>query len=53
MSPTFPREIITTTLLKINFPTWQLFLKILPQKYWPQYLGNYTTLIVQNETVNT
>ena len=26
----------------MNFPAWQLFLKTLPQKYWPKYLGNYT-----------
>ena len=26
----------------MNFPAWQLFLKTLPQKCWPQYLGNYT-----------
>ena len=35
-------EITTTKLLKGNFPAWQLFLKTLPQKYWPKYLGNYT-----------
>ena len=32
---------ITTRLLKMNFPAWQLFLKTLPEKGWPQYLGNY------------
>ena len=56
-------EITTTRLLKMSSPAWQLFLKTLPLKYWPQYLGNYadnidgtytylaTTLMVQNETV--
>ena len=37
-----PLEITTTRLPKINFSTWQLFLKTLPQKCWPQYLVNYT-----------
>ena len=56
-------EITTTRLLKMSFPARQLFLKTLPLKCWPQYLGNYadnidgtytylvTTLMVQNETV--
>ena len=35
-------EITTTTLLKMNFPAWRLFLKTLLQKCCPQYLGNYT-----------
>ena len=35
-------EITTTRLLKVNFPSWRLFLKTLPQKCWLQYLGNYT-----------
>ena len=35
-------EITTTRSLKTNFPVWQLFKKNLPQRYWPQYLGNYT-----------
>ena len=59
-------KITTTRLLKMNFPAWQLFLNTLPQKCWPQYLGNYTDntdgtytylgattpmAMVQNETV--
>ena len=35
-------EIATTKLLKMSFPVQQLFLKTLPQRCWPQYLGNYT-----------
>ena len=35
-------EITTTRLLKVNFPSWRLFLKTLPQKCWLQYLGDYT-----------
>ena len=35
-------EIASTKLLKMHFPDWELFLKTLAQKYWPQYLGNYT-----------
>ena len=35
-------EITTTRFLKMNFPAWQLLLKTLPQKCWPQYLYNFT-----------
>ena len=57
-------EITTTRLLKMNFPAWQLILTTLPQKCWPEYLGNYTdnadvpiliwatTLMVKNEIVS-
>ena len=34
--------VTTTRFLKMNFPAWQLFLKTLPRKCWPQYLGNYS-----------
>ena len=34
-------------LFKMEFPAWQLFLKTLPQKFWTQYLGNYTDSMVQ------
>ena len=34
-------ENTTTRLLKIKFTALQIFLKTLPQKCWPWYLGNY------------
>ena len=33
---------ITTRMLKMNFPVLEPFLKILRQKSWSQYLGNYS-----------
>ena len=31
----------------MDFPVKQIFLKTLPKKFWTQYLGNYSDLMVQ------